>query len=220
MLSVLFDSETSVFYGSQDADEVYCSLDAKERAKRKSPFVDKRIYTDWNCIVVSSFLKAGRILNNIRYEKIALNTLDFIIKNNLHSIAVHFTSSKVFLFRDDILLLNALLDAFEIANEDKFLSISKKLIDVIVKDFYDSELGGFFDILKSGEGELSQRRKNIIDNSVFCTAIMRFDNLAKKNHKKLIKRTLLFFNSSAKNHSLNSAKYAIAVDEFLKIINS
>ena len=58
----LSDRENGCYYGSQDADEEYYKLPKAERTKLKPPYIDKHIYTNWNAMMVSSYLEGSFIL--------------------------------------------------------------------------------------------------------------------------------------------------------------
>ncbi|HKW78337.1 MAG TPA: hypothetical protein VJQ09_04495, partial [Candidatus Limnocylindria bacterium] len=60
----LFQEETGLWSGSQDADEQYYTLDADERAKHGAPFVDRTLYTSWNGLAAMAYLTAGRVLSD------------------------------------------------------------------------------------------------------------------------------------------------------------
>src|SRR6266571_2306987 len=59
----LSDSEHGGFFGSQDADEEYYKLDLAKRKTRKSPAVDKTLYTNYNALFISSFLLSSIVLD-------------------------------------------------------------------------------------------------------------------------------------------------------------
>ena len=60
----LSDQKNGGFYGSQDADEEFYLSKPDERKNKKQPYVDRTIYVDWNAIMISSYLKAGMVLND------------------------------------------------------------------------------------------------------------------------------------------------------------
>lgn len=50
------------FFGSQDADEHYYSLDREGRKALRAPFKDPVLYTDWNCQAARTMVRSGLIL--------------------------------------------------------------------------------------------------------------------------------------------------------------
>src|SRR5207245_1782083 len=55
---VLRDPKTSLYAGSQDADEHYYSMAAEARARSTAPFVDRRVYTSWNAVLAIAYLSS------------------------------------------------------------------------------------------------------------------------------------------------------------------
>src|SRR5436309_14206504 len=55
---VLRDPKTSLYAGSQDADEHYYSMDADERARSTATYVDRRVYTSWNAALAIAYLSS------------------------------------------------------------------------------------------------------------------------------------------------------------------
>src|SRR4029079_972508 len=64
MNAVLFQPQTGLWSGSQDADEHYFTLDAEERASHDATFVDRTLYTSWNVLAAGAYLRAGEVLND------------------------------------------------------------------------------------------------------------------------------------------------------------
>lgn len=216
LLTTLFDKKNSTFYGSQDADEAYCSLSMNEREKSKPPYVDKTIYTDWNATTAKAFIKAYSVLNNKEYLKIAFNNIDFLLAKCYKRAAIHHPDSEVALLRDNVCLLSALLCAYEAKKNKRYLDYAEKITKSIEKKFYDKKYGAFFSTSKKGIGELSTRKKQISENSLLCIELMRFDKIIKTKHLRIIEKTLLFFNNYAMNYGFMAATYALAVDKFLE----
>src|SRR5207253_5339823 len=54
--SSLADLEKGGFFGCQDADEEYYKLDVLGRSTRKTPAIDRTLYTNYNALLVSAFL--------------------------------------------------------------------------------------------------------------------------------------------------------------------
>jgi uncharacterized protein YyaL (SSP411 family) len=77
----LSEQKNGGFYGSQDADEEFYHSKPEERKEKQQPYVDKTIYTDWNGMMISSYIKAGTILNDEKVIKFAIKSVDFILEN-------------------------------------------------------------------------------------------------------------------------------------------
>ena len=64
MDATLYQPDTGLWSGSQDADEHYFALDAAERSKHDAPFVDRTLYTSWNVLAASAYLRAGEAVGD------------------------------------------------------------------------------------------------------------------------------------------------------------
>jgi len=77
----MYDNVGNYFYGTKDADEHYYSLKLVERKKEKSPFVDKTLYTHWNCLMISALFRASIVIGEESYKETALKCFK-TLKNN------------------------------------------------------------------------------------------------------------------------------------------
>src|SRR5207237_9840050 len=69
MDATLWREDVKAFAGSQDADEHYYALEASERAKHDSPFVDRTSYSNWNALAASAYLAAAAALGAVRLKE-------------------------------------------------------------------------------------------------------------------------------------------------------
>ena len=68
------------FAGSQDADEDYYVLSQSERAALQAPFIDWRLYADWNSLMVSTLFLAADVLADPRYAALAERVLNTLVR--------------------------------------------------------------------------------------------------------------------------------------------
>ena len=216
----LSDKKNGGFYGSQDADEEFYSLKLDERKNKEYPYIDKTIYVDWNAMMISSYVKAGAILNDNNTINFAIKTADFIIQNcyDGKNGLSHFFDGKANingLLADNIYFLNCLIDAYFITQNKKYLEIIRETAEFILKNFYDDENYGFFDrILKENDlGLLKRRDKQFLENSYSAIVFLRLYFLTKEEkYKQAAENTLLYFADSYLNFGYFAAMYAIAID--------
>ncbi|MGH7889097.1 MAG: thioredoxin domain-containing protein, partial [Thermodesulfobacteriota bacterium] len=123
----------------------------EERQKRTTPYVDKTIYTNWNGMMISSFLLSYEVLGNPSARDLALKTLDFLIENCFQEV-IGFSrlyvdgSAKAAGFLDDQVKMGiACLDAFEVTGNGSYLETALKLAKLTADRFFDKNGGGFFD---------------------------------------------------------------------------
>lgn len=211
------------FYGSQDADEEFYRLKAEEREKRKQPSVDRTIYIDWNSMMVSSYIKAGIILNDGKATEFAVKTTDFILKNcySGKNGLFHFFDGKANvtgLLSDNIYFLNCLIDAYSATQSKKYLETIKELGELILSKFYDEKNHGFFDRVPEQEdlGALKRRDKHFLENSFCAVVLLRMHLLTKEErYRQAAENTLLYFADSCLSFGYFAAMYAIAADMML-----
>ncbi|MBI2658817.1 thioredoxin domain-containing protein, partial [Candidatus Woesearchaeota archaeon] len=128
----LSNQQDGGFYGSQDADEEFYHSKLEERKKKKYPYVDKTIYADWNAMMISSYIKAGTILNDSKSINFAIKTVDFILKNcySNDNGLFHYFDGKANtngLLSDNIYFLDCLIDAYSITRNQEYLKKIKEI---------------------------------------------------------------------------------------------
>ncbi len=139
-----------------------------ERQKREKPFLDKTLYTNWNALMINSFFTAYKILHQKECKETALKALEFILQNLIKNETLYHMHSEseaqIDGFLDDYqFLISALISAFEIASEKKYLDTALSLMDSAIKKFEDKLHGGFFYAEKNSH--LIKKDKPFIDTS-------------------------------------------------------
>jgi uncharacterized protein YyaL (SSP411 family) len=196
------------------------------RQLRSTPFVDKTLYVAWNAMFVSAYLDASRVLKGEVAEAcraFALKTLDRII-------AETWTEDRGFLHRvggapldgsldDQVFAVHALLDAFELTLDARYLHIAQQALDRVIGKYGDAESGGFFDRASDAPslGGLEVRRKPIQDsptpgsNSVAALALDRlYAYTAEARYRQAAQTTLEAFAGIASQLGLFAATYSLA----------
>ena len=219
----LSDRKNGGFYGSQDADEEFYHSKPEERKNKKQPFVDKTIYVDWNSMMVSSYIKAGAILDDGETIQFAVKTADFIWEKcyDKNYGLFHFFDAKPNvngLLADNICFLNCLADVYSATQDKGHAEKIKELAEFILKNFYDEKFGGFFDgIPKENDlGTLKHRNKQFLENSFSAIVYLRLYFLTKEErYRQAAEKTLLHFADSYLNFGYFAAMYAVAVGMLL-----
>jgi hypothetical protein len=219
----LRDQEQGCFYGSQDADEEYYKLSKAERLKTKPPFVDKRIYTNWNAMMISAYLDASFTLADPLPREFALKSLDRLLLLNFKrgEGMYHFYDDKPQVqnqLADQIQTANALCRAFECTGERKYLKTATELLNITVTKLHDPELGGFFDTVvdPNAPGFLSKPTKPLEENSPAARVLTKLYHLTgEQSYRTYAEDTLKRFADSYLSFGFSSAEYALAVDAFL-----
>ncbi len=141
------------------------------RRKRIHPYKDDKILTDWNGLMISAFAKASQAFGEDRYSEAAIKAYSFIEK--------HLTGKDgrlIHRFRegesglpahidDYAFMINALIDLYETTFEIKYLKRAIELNEILLKEFWDEQNGGFY-FTSSKSEELITRQKDVYDGAI------------------------------------------------------
>ena len=112
----------------------------KIREKKTYPFVDKKILTSWNAMMIKAYLKAGSI--NKVYETNGLRYLDTLLEKHYkdgvlyhYSIGENIPTSKAIL-EDYAFLIDTLLYAYSINYDKKYFTVAHVLLKESMQKFY------------------------------------------------------------------------------------
>ncbi|MCK4257617.1 MAG: thioredoxin domain-containing protein [Halanaerobiales bacterium] len=220
----LIDEERGLFYGSQDADEEYYEMTRGEREKVKAPFIDQTIYTSWNGMAISAFLKAFAVLDAIDCRDIALKGIDFLMENcfNPAEGMYHYyhdgTAHNTGLLEDQLAMINALLDAYEITHQKRYLDKACRLADLILERFYDEKDGGFYVDLPTSEAlkRTSLEEKPLTINSCMAEVYFRLEVITENTrYGEVVKRTLGMCANLYSRYGLFAATFGRALSGFI-----
>lgn len=168
------------FYASQDADEIYYTLDLKKRRLHPQPFIDKTIITNLNGKMISSYLMAANVLKEKKYYDFASKTINFLIsthykkgKGFLHYISRDDRNS--YFLSDQVWMLKALLDAYELSGNNEFLTYARDIASDIKTNYFDF-LKGYLRDRPKGSLEIAALRIPMfpkVENSVAAESLIR-----------------------------------------------
>ncbi len=200
------------------------------RLGRRTPYVDKTIYTGWNGMCISACLQAGRVLGLQDTIAFALKSLDRVLdaawsgdEGLAHVVAYDEGVSAARIaagLEDYAFLALAALDAWEATGELRYYTAAKQLGDAMVSRFYDKAGGGFFDaeLAEVPLGVLSARRKPLQDapvpagNSVAAMVMARLSALTgDPAYEARAKETLETFAGVVEHFGLYAASYGLAL---------
>jgi len=243
--NTLYDAKTNVFYASQDADEEYYKRSKEQRKKLSKPYVDKTIFTNLNAQMISAFLRASVVLNDKKYSDVALTALKYLYKNNTNKTGnagnvsagfIHYSLSKKDrkdnknkpsssdldshsgLLIDQVYMLRALLGAFQVTQDKKYLEDAEKLFAYVKSNFYDKDDQAFSDRIISKEdiGYLQFPDKSLLDNSLLADSLVRLYSLtSKEGYPEIAAGILKAFSHDFNHHGFNAAGYALALEHYL-----
>jgi uncharacterized protein len=203
------------------------------RLERKTPYVDKTVYTGWNGMCISAYLVAARGLGVEAAREFALRSLDRVLnvawsaEGLAHVVAygegVAPAERVAGVLEDYGFLGNACLDAWEATGELRYYTAGKAVADTMIARFYDGVGGGFFDTEQVAGaaapiGALSARRKPLQDapvpagNPVAATLLLRLEALSGEPEDGVkAQETLETFAGIVEHFGLYAASYALAL---------
>ncbi|HZL26663.1 MAG TPA: thioredoxin domain-containing protein [Acidobacteriaceae bacterium] len=204
------------------------------RLERKTPYVDKTIYTGWNAMCISAYLVAGRGLDDDAATEFALKSLDRVLNvawdptvGLAHVVAygegVTPRQQVAGVLEDYGFLGNACLDAWEETGDMRYYNTGRALTDAMIARFYDPVGCGFFDTeqMEGAEapiGALGARRKPLQDapvpagNPVAATLLLRLEALSgDRSYREKAEDTLETFAGIVEHFGLYAASYGLAL---------
>jgi uncharacterized protein YyaL (SSP411 family) len=193
------------------------------RSKRPAPFVDRTRYTNWNAMMVSAMLRAAAVLGDTWAHEHALRTLARIREESADPDAVAHTPGGIAgLLDDQVQIVAAALDAYELTGQREWLEWSERIMDRVWSDYWDHEEGGLFDTARGRSGEeglLPARAKPVQDtptpspNGVAGIVLARLHELTGESRwKERASALTSVFAGRAQELGLHAATYLLAVD--------
>jgi uncharacterized protein YyaL (SSP411 family) len=120
------------------------------REKREHPLRDQKILTAWNGMMITSFAKAGVLLDDPRYTKAASRAAQFIWQHSRKGMGeltrVHLKgSSSINAQQEDYAYFaEGLIHLYDATNEQHWLDKAIEITDSMLVNFLDKAVGGFF----------------------------------------------------------------------------
>ncbi|MBK7498919.1 MAG: thioredoxin domain-containing protein [Ignavibacteriales bacterium] len=141
------------------------------REKRIHPHKDDKVLTDWNGLMISALAKASQAFGDDRYSEVAIKSYSFIEKylTEKDGRLIHrFRDGESGLpahIDDYAFMINASIDLYETTFEIEYLKRAIKLNDILMKEFWDEQSGGFYFTSSTSE-KLIARQKDVYDGAV------------------------------------------------------
>ncbi|WP_447970838.1 thioredoxin domain-containing protein [Nitrospira sp. M1] len=233
----LMDTQERGFFASQDADikdisgsgrlimtgEEYFDLALDERQHIGTPYVDQAIYTDWNGLMLQSFLKVHHVVPSHDRLSMTLKMLNHLYherykagKGMAHR-TVNGQLQDFGLLRDQVWFARALLEAFFTTGESHYIEKAEQLVGDVVNILEDTQGGGLYDRPQdaSAEGLLKFPHKSLKEN---LRAVMLFSALyyVTENpfYQNAAKRTLQYVLHASDQLPLGLS--GMAIDRFVR----
>jgi hypothetical protein len=217
----LSDADAGGYYGSQDADDEFYSLDPQEQRDRKAPRVEPTCYSPSVAQMVSSLLKCGSVLQDSRIRDRGLAALHFLLErcySQGRGMYHYYDGHRhiLGLLTDQIYTARAIIHAIQYTGDNDYLPILEDLITTIVKKQAATH-GGFYDISEDDAtfGSLRRRNTSLMENSLMAEVLIRAHCLtARAEYLELAEKTLRSFAADYQLYGYFTAGYARAVELF------
>jgi len=180
----------------------------KSRDKRTRPFLDDKIITSWNSLMISSFSLGYQVFEENLYLSHAQNAADFIIHNlqdkDKRLFRVYRSGKRKYYayLEDYAFFIRALIDLYESDFNEKWIFHAESLTQDMIKYFWDDKKRHFFNTTSSHENPIV-KTISLNDSAVpspsgvSVEVLIRMGRLFQKNdYMKKAKQIL----QSIKNH--------------------
>lgn len=200
------------------------------RAEQKEPFIEETKFTDRNAAMIVAYLDAYETLGDAAVRDFALKTLDLLLESAvtadgtvLHATAGNDSYVDGFM-ADYAALADALLDAYQVTGQARYLRTAERVMDRAVELFWDEENGGFFDRAADPNAPalLADRAREYTDsplpgdNAVAAVALEKLYLLTSGDRwRELAEKTLAAFAGAAREQGTFVGTYALAADAHL-----
>jgi uncharacterized protein YyaL (SSP411 family) len=119
----------------------------RARNRRVKPFLDDKVLTDWNGLMIAALSKAGAALGERSYVEAAEKAAEFILKRLCNGELLHryrLRESAIPAFLDDYAyLIWGLIELYEATFDADYLVAARRMAHESIRHFWDTDLGGF-----------------------------------------------------------------------------
>jgi len=150
----------------------YSKILLEHRNHRIPPLTDDKIITEWNAMMSTALIRAGFTLNEPRYTQAAVNSIEFVIENNLNTdgtlqrASFKGRSSTPGSQADYAFLAQSFVALYDTTGDKDWLNKAKKIVATMNENFWDDTENGYFMGRADPVGAaLPTRPKDIFDNA-------------------------------------------------------
>ena len=228
---ILTIEQASKYFGKEKSVIETLVAEAKtklftEREKRIKPFRDEKIITAWNGLALSGLAAAIKISGEAALITAVTQTIEFIFDKMFRDGFLLHTykdgQAKLLGYLDDYAFLAVgLLDIYETLLDRAFLDRALQLNEIMLREFWDEEEGGFFYTGKSQE-QLISRAKPIFDasipsgNAMATQLLLRLNHITGQNdYRARAEKVLRSYYDVMENQPFGFAHMLCAVDQHL-----
>ena len=141
------------------------------REGRIRPFLDDKVLTDWNGLMIAALANGAKAFDDPRYAQAASEAATYVLEHLLTKEGRLLKRSRGgeagldAMLEDYAFMIWGLVELYEATGETRWLQAALGLTDQSLAHFWDDEVGGFF--LSPDDGEaLFVRAKEIYDGAI------------------------------------------------------
>jgi uncharacterized protein YyaL (SSP411 family) len=185
--------------------------------KRSKPNLDDKVLTSWNALMLQGYVDAYKALGDKEYLDIALKNANFLVNHQLrkdNGLNRNFKNglSTINGYSEDYgTVIQSFISLYEVTLDEKWLTTSKNLIDVLFVDFFDEKNKMFYFTSKEDES-LIARKYEVIDgvipssNSIIANSLFKLGHyFSDTNYLKISEQML---NNLKGDVQMNPANYS------------
>ena len=164
------------------------------RSKRPRPYLDDKILTSWNGLMISGLSRAYQVLGDEKYLSAAVKSAKFIQTHLYNAQSKQLfrrwrqSESKIpGMASDYAFLIHGLIDLYEADFNPVWLDWAIELADEQIRLFYDSDHGGFFMTRAKHDQNFTMRVKEDSDSvipSAGSMSVLNFLRLSRYTDKR------------------------------------
>ena len=157
------------------------------RDKRERPRLDDKTLTSWNALMLKAYVDAYGVFKNPDYLETAIKNAEFLIEKQLkpdgglYHIYKDGESTINGYSEDYALAIESFLALYEVTLDEKWLHVSKELMEYTMSHFFDAKSGMFF-FTSDEDSNLITRKMETVDNVIPASNSVLASNLFKLGH--------------------------------------
>lgn len=185
--------------------------------KRSKPHLDDKVLTSWNALMLQGYIDAYKAFEDEEYLEIAIKNANFLNDNqvrNDYGLNRNFKNGKSNIngySEDYATLINCYISLYEVTLNEKWLTISKNLVDYLFTNFFDDKTKMFY-FTSIKDENLIAKKFEVIDGVIPSSNSIIANNLFKLGHyysdSKYLKTAEQMLNNLKSDVNTNPANYS------------
>jgi hypothetical protein len=189
------------------------------RETKTYPFVDKKIITSWNAMMISALFIAGKF--DKKYQDMAINSLDtlldnFYVNHTLYHSKIEDEDAKNSAYLEDYTYLGeALITAYQSTLDSNYLDMATNFANTVIEQFYKYGKWSF----STSEFDIEENVYDTTYPSAISTALsllMSVSTFVDETYKKFVFNTLEINSYNLMRQPLSSPKLTQVTLRYLK----